>query len=137
METTRERHLMDSIVAAVEAELRDLSVALTGPRRGECLACYLDRMMVHGCSGELRWARRYRDLVAPRATSLERRLAAMGGYCDCEVLMNAYVPLASVAEPGAAPPELGPCRGVRAGSTQPCLVWTRRILGYGWYDVAR
>lgn len=83
--------------------------------------------------GDLRWAIRYRDLAAPRATGLERRLAGMGGYCDCEVLMNAYVPLASVAELGTAPPELGPCRGVRGGSTRPCTLWTRRMRGgLGW-----
>lgn len=124
---------MEGIVRAVESELRQLSVALTWPRRGECLACYLDRMMQHGCTGDLRWARHYRDVAAPRATGLERRLAAMGGYCDCEVLMNAYLPLACLAEPGAAPPDLGPCRGVRTGSTQPCALWTRRMLGaVGW-----
>ncbi|QQS00537.1 MAG: DUF2695 domain-containing protein [Austwickia sp.] len=125
---------MESIVNAVEVELRQLSVALTWPRRGECLACYLDRMMQHGCTGELRWAGRYRDLMAPRATGLERRLGTMGGYCDCEVLMNAYVPLACLAEPAAAPPELGPCRGVRPGSTQPCALWSRRPRYAGWAD---
>lgn len=123
---------MEGVVRAIETELRQLSVALTWPRSGECLACYLDRMMEHGCSGRLQWAGRYRDLVAPRATALERRLGAMGGYCDCEVLMNAYVPLAGLAEPGVEPPVLGPCRGVRAGSTQPCALWTRRLLGVGW-----
>lgn len=123
---------MDGIVGTVEAELRQLSVALTWPRRGECIACYLDRMMEHGCSGQLRWAARYRDLSAPRASGLERRLAAMGGYCDCEVLMNAYIPLAALADPGTVPAHLGPCRRVRPGSTQPCTLWTRRTRGLGW-----
>ena len=28
----------------------------------------------------------------PRATALEHRLGRMGGYCDCEIFMNAYTP---------------------------------------------
>src|ERR671933_603003 len=35
-------------------------------------------------------ARRWRDLRAPRATSLERRLAARGGFCDCEIFLNGW-----------------------------------------------
>lgn len=122
---------MTGIVEPLEAELRVLSHYMTLPRPGECLACYLERMLEFGCRG-LRWATRYRDVGAPRATGLEKRLAAMGGHCDCEVLFNAYVPLASIADPGAAVLRLPPCRGVRRGSTQPCRVWTRRPRGLAW-----
>jgi hypothetical protein len=42
----------------------------------------------HGCNNELRWATRYRDLRAPRATALRDRLFRMGGFCDCEIFLN-------------------------------------------------
>ncbi|MDX6357453.1 MAG: hypothetical protein QOH37_507 [Nocardioidaceae bacterium] len=46
----------------------------------ECLYCYVARMLdEHGRDCTLRWAGHYRDLRAPRATTLERRLGSMGG----------------------------------------------------------
>ena len=63
--------------------------ALPGPR--ECLVCFVERMVVaYGCGNRLHWAALWRDRRAPRATALERRLQRSGGYCDCEVLANAY-----------------------------------------------
>ena len=41
-----------------------------------------------GCDTMLRWARRWRHLVRPRAAGLERRLEARGGFCDCEIFGN-------------------------------------------------
>ncbi|WP_425464517.1 DUF2695 domain-containing protein [Nocardioides eburneiflavus] len=38
-----------------------------------------------GCCTTLRFATRYRDLRAPRAVGLERRLGDRGGFCDCEI----------------------------------------------------
>jgi Protein of unknown function (DUF2695) len=112
------------------------------PRRHECVACFVDRMTrAYGCSDHLSWVARWRDRCAPRATALERRLRAKGGYCDCEMLTNVYARSewlreqwewageddgesadgASVgAEAESAPP---PCLGVRRGSTQPCPHW--------------
>src|SRR6476659_373294 len=59
------------------------------PREGECVLCYVDRMLgQHGCDTTLRWARRWRELRVPRARGLERRLSARGGCCDCEVFLN-------------------------------------------------
>jgi hypothetical protein len=132
----------EPLVTNTENELRVLSSALTDPRDGECLLCYVYRMLEHGCTG-LRWALRYRDLRAPRATALEGRLGQKGGYCDCEIFMNAYQPVHELWTPGREydeggmtywvdpePPEqLPPCRGVRAGSTKGCTLWVRQYRG--------
>ncbi len=98
--------------------------ALPGPR--ECLACFVERMVeAHGCGNRLQWALLWRDRRAPRATALERRLQAGGGYCDCEVLANVYARKQEWF--GAEPP---PCLEVnRAGSSQPCASWTE---ARGW-----
>lgn len=101
------------------------------PHAGECVVCFVDRMThAHGCSGELMWARMWRDRSAPRATALERRLGSKGGFCDCEVLINAYVRREYVRarlsqsgdEDGEQVPP--PCLGVAKGSSQPCHQWT-------------
>jgi hypothetical protein len=77
---------------AMEIELRTLSVALTAPLPVECLLCYVRRMLDgFGCNATVRWARRWRDLRAPRATALEHRLARDGGFCDCEIFLNGWV----------------------------------------------
>lgn len=126
-------------VAELEWELQQLSQRLTMPLARECLYCFVYRMMEFGCHG-LAFARRYRTLRAPRATALERRLAARGGFCDCEIFLNAVAPHPSVMVPPPAPepdpdgvlfeqdwqwPDPFPtCRGVRAGSTAMCDLWT-------------
>lgn len=133
----------EPFVVDTERELRVLSAELTEPRRGECLLCYVWRMLDLGCTG-LRWATHYRDRKAPRATALERRLGERGGFCDCEIFLNGYelapelwTPQREVqeggltyvyeAEPPAQPP---PCRGVRAGSTRGCTLWVRQYRGW-------
>ena len=133
-----------SLVTDTERELRALSSALTEPHDGECLLCYVHRMLEFGCTG-LRWAVRYRDLKAPRVTGLERRLGAMGGYCDCEIFLNGYEPAQELWTPSREydedgvtyvddaewPEQLPACRGARAGSTKGCTLWVRRRRG-GW-----
>lgn len=128
----------ENLITSTEDQLRELAVSLTDVRDGECLLCYVYRMLELGCSG-LRWAGRYRDIRAPRATGLERRLGTMGGFCDCEIFMNAYEPIAAVCTPPPTaadgdrdevaepewPEQLPPCRGARGGSTQPCSMWVR------------
>jgi Protein of unknown function (DUF2695) len=113
-------------VAAVreaEAIVLDLHRKLTTPRSGECLYCYVQRMLAdHGCNDRLRWATRYRDLTAPRAKALEQRLGRMGGFCDCELFING-VTLARGVQLEAPRPA---CAGVRASSTQGCTNWERR-----------
>lgn len=124
-------------VLHIERELRHLSVMITQPNPGECMHCYVYRMLEFGCTG-LRWAKRYRDLKAPRATALDRRLMAKGAGCDCEIFLNGwslrrehqqYDPESEEYE---YPEELPGCRGVRAGSIQPCALWVVQSRS-GWW----
>ena len=133
-----------SIVEETERELRDLGDRLTTPRDGECLLCFVQRALELGCNTTLRWATRYRDLRAPRATGLEARLGRVGGYCDCEIFLNGFelapehwVRPEPVEEDGVVyvedphyPDPMPPCRGVRRGSTRGCELWVR--LRRGW-----
>lgn len=121
-----------------EEIVRSLSGELTTPRMRECLACYVARMLREfGCDCTLRFALRFRDLRAPRATALARRLGQMGGYCDCEIFLNGLIlrqELASLQQGVEPSPtlRLPLCREVRTGSTQPCNLWTR-LPRYGWW----
>jgi len=127
---------MDDVAIDEYAErlVRSMARALTHPRGRECLVCYVLRMLNEfGCDTTLRFASGYRDLRAPRATALERRLAGMGGFCDCEVLLNAMRPAPQLrrydAEGAGVEVELPECPGVRRGSTQGCAHWVRRRGG--------
>ena len=130
---------MDGVTIDREAEgiVRSLARMLTRPRAGECLYCYVARMLEEfGCDTSLRFARSYRDQRAPRATSLERRLESMGGFCDCEIFLNGMTPAPYLwthdehgEEVAASAPE---CLTVRRGSTQSCGHWVRRQRGRGW-----
>lgn len=135
---------MNLTIDDTETYLRRLAAELTDPREGECLLCYVYRMLAHGCTG-LRWAKRYRDLRAPRATALERRLGRVGGYCDCEIFVNGYDlrPEHLERKPGYAvvggvltygepmyPSPMPHCFGAGRGSTRPCGLWARRPRGY-------
>ena len=122
-------------VLHIERELRHLSVELTQPKLGECMHCYVYRMLEFGCTG-LRWAERYRNLRAPRATALHRRLMSKGAGCDCEIFMNGwslrrtYQLWDPETEEYSYPEELPACQGVRAGSVQPCGLLTTH---YRWW----
>ena len=109
----------------LEQHLSDLSAALTAPQPAECVLCYVERMLAaFGCDCTRRW----RDLRVPRATGLERRLGARGGFCDCEVFLNGWTlreDLLGVDEDGepAWPAERPPCTEVGPSSSQPCGIW--------------
>jgi hypothetical protein len=102
------------IAGKVEAEVAWLSRHLTEPAERECLRCFLLRMVNEfGCDGTHRWAVRWRDARAPRARALPRRLERLGGFCDCEVLLNIFpdypdtprpLPCAGQPLPGSAVP---------------------------------
>lgn len=106
-----------------EAEqiVRGLSQTLLEPKSHECLVCYVSRQLTQfGCDTTHRFALRYQDRAAPRATALLPRLAQMGACCcDCEILLNAYEPARHLGSVDPVPP----CLGVRHGSTQPCGYW--------------
>ena len=106
--------MAESIADRVEAEVTWLSRRLTEPGERECLRCFLLRMINEfGCDGTHRWATRWRDERAPRARALLRRLERLGGFCDCEVLLNVFpdypetgtpLPCAGQPQPGSAMP---------------------------------
>jgi hypothetical protein len=117
---------MTSIPIVDESEdfLRRRAVKLTQPHEDECLCCYVARLLDEfPCDNTLRHALHYRDVVAPRATGLASRLGQIGGYCDCEVLLNGYE--LRGADEDADFDVLPPCSGVRRGSVQPCDNWIR------------
>jgi hypothetical protein len=124
--------------ADVEAHLLATAAELTAPARGECVFCYVDRMLnAFGCDTSLRWAQRWRDLRMPRATGLERRLGARGGFCDCEIFLNGWDLAAELQVPDEDGEPVWPivrpaCSGGRA--TQPCVNWVpqRRPRRRGW-----
>lgn len=108
--------------------VRDLDEALKvvlqlPPWPRECLACYVRRMLEHGCNG-LKWTKAYRDLRAPRATALERKFAELGGTCDCEVMANVFHPTAELWERDEV--NIPPCLTVRLGTIRPCALWLMR-----------
>lgn len=99
------------------------------PLEGECLPCFVHRMLNRECLG-LKWTVTYRNAKAPRATAIERKFAELGGHCDCEVIANVYRP-----KPGQWPASSSPeirgiavpaCLGVRRGCVLPCARWTKR-----------
>ena len=121
-----------------EAVLRRTASTLTQPRDGECLLCYVVRMLnEYGCDTTLRFATHYRDQRAPRATALEARLGRMGGFCDCEIFLNGmtlaerYLERDEHGEP-CAPEHLPECARVRPGSTRACSNWTRQRRYGAW-----
>lgn len=123
---------MSEIIDRVETDLRAHADELTRPGETECLACYVNRMVeTFGCDTTLRWARRFRDLRSPRATGLERRLADLGGFCDCELFLNGIGLAEQVVVRDAdtdeleSPAERPYCAEVRATSTRWCSNWQR------------
>jgi hypothetical protein len=124
------------IVDEAEALLRQLAARLTNPRESECLCCYVARLLDEfPCDGTHRLAFHYRDTMAPRATTLNKRLSQVGACCcDCELFLNGYQ-LNPSPSGGAGFVDrdegdfrfdaLPGCAGVRRGSVQPCRNWVQ------------
>jgi len=131
---------MNELTIDQEAEelLRRRATELTEPADDECLLCFVVRMLDEfGCDTTLRFATRYRDLRAPRATALEARLGRMGGFCDCEIFLNGMIladRFLEYDETGErmAPQQLPACGGVRRGSTKGCANWVRQRRYGAW-----
>ncbi|MDF1603341.1 DUF2695 domain-containing protein [Nocardioides sp. YIM 152315] len=122
-----------SVADEAELYLRVIADPRSEPSAHECVACYVARMVEsHGCDTSLRWAQRFRELRSPTATGLERRLGSVGGFCDCEILLNGYalvreLMVRDVHTDDLEPPtELPDCAGVGRTSTRPCANWERR-----------
>ena len=130
-----------SVIDVAEGLVREFEHSLLTPRYAECLLCFAHRQLMElNCDGTLRFALHFRNIKAPRATALEKKLGDQGGFCDCEIFMNAYWPAAALWTKGywryrddgyqeyveSEPPSAMPgCLGVRQGSTQPCGLWQR------------
>lgn len=114
--------------ADAEAHVAALAAELTAPAGDECVLCYTERMLTaFGCDRTLRWVLRWRDLHRPRATRLERRLKARGGFCDCEVLFNGWTSLrGSPCLPRGGQPQWPGCVGSKPHSSRPCGYWRPR-----------
>ena len=113
-------------VAALAAELA------TAPDEEACVLCSTVSLLRRfGCDGSLRWLLRYRDLLCPSATTLERRMQARGGCCDCEVFVNAWslrgdLLVGDTSGRRRWPDVLPRCAGVGRGSARPCAHWEPR-----------
>jgi len=130
-----------SIADEAEGFLRRRAAEHVRPHDHECLCCYIARMVARfGCDGSHRHALHFRDVTAPRATALLDRLSRLGACCcDCELLLNGYLPRAALSAPRSAfddedePDDdaelrfedLPPCAGVRRGSIRACANWVR------------
>ena len=131
----------NKLIDMTEDELRTMAAGLTDIRVGECMLCYVYRMLEFGCTG-LRWATHYRDVRAPKVRDLDRKLGRMGGFCDCEIFMNAFEPSAAAYSSGVLtsndaeidedaasevdaewPAVMPPCPGAAAGSIAGCSLW--------------
>ena len=121
------QHLADA-----ERYLATLAAELTRPAGDECVLCSTAVLLRRfGCDGTLRWVRRWRDVLRPRATGLERRMAARGGFCDCEVFWNGWTLRRDLLVPDEAgepewPEVLPRCAGVDRRSARPCAHWEPR-----------
>ncbi len=118
-----------STPADAERHVAALAEELTTPEEGECVLCFTYAMLGRfGCDGSLRWVRRWRDVLRPRVTGLERRMGSRGGYCDCEVFFNGWELLPTLMVRDAEgnldwPPVLPACAGIGPRSAQPCALW--------------
>ena len=122
-----------SVADEAERYLMILADPRSEPAPGECLMCFVARMLGDfGCDTSLRWAQRFRELRSPTATGRERRLGHVGGVCDCEIFLNGYRLVRELlvrnlaTDELEAPAEPPVCAGVRRTSTRPCANWQRR-----------
>lgn len=112
-----------------DAQLIALREAMTEPAEDECVLCYVARMLqTLGCDTTLRWTRHWRDRIRPRATALERRFEAVGGFCDCEIFWNGWRLREDLCVPDGNGEEQWPagmpaCAGLAPRSAQPCANW--------------
>lgn len=102
------------------------------PQEGECLACFVHRMLDEfRCDSTLLWATRFRDLRSPTATGLRKRMGSMGAFCDCKLFLNGYqlvqeLMVRDLHTDELELPAVRPvCAGVRRTNTRPCANWER------------
>lgn len=137
-----DRDALEDDPGVVEAEqvlaqtLLDDFPGVAAPRAGECLACYVTRMVGRfGCDESWRFVEHYEGLHGRVVPVPEWRRE---GACDCAIYELGFDLADDVEEPieytafGIVPvamhhewpwPNAQPCRGVRAGTSEPCSLW--------------
>jgi hypothetical protein len=123
-----------SVATGAEHYLR--AVVEVEPQDGECLVCFVARMVGElGCDSSLLWARRFRDLRSPTATALVRKYMDQLVVCDCLIVHKAHQPVRELMERDIhsdelrRPAHLPPCSGVRRTNTRACANWERLVPG--------
>ena len=92
------------------------------PAEQECLRCYLARIIqARGCDHTRRWTTRWARRRAPHDGTLLDRIENLGGCCcDCEVLLNVWIPRED-------DDRAGPCAGSsHEDPLVPCRTWGPR-----------
>jgi len=88
------REVMDNITE--NPEIKNLNDDDSGsrlnPLPGECVVCFVHRQLGEfGCDDTHRFAERFREQTAPRATALIPRLRGMGAWqCDCQLFREVF-----------------------------------------------
>ena len=89
---------------------------------GECMLCYVQRMILaHGCGGSrwrARWRRRRRAVSAP----------GTGYGCDCELFISRWQ-LRMDPQTGAPRWPVAGCAGAPADLQAPCAHWVPHAAG--------
>lgn len=70
-------------------------ITLTAPQQTDLVRALDRALRAGGCDNTLRAAQRWAEEAPVSWPRLQRELEANGGFCDCEILFNAF--------PGAAP----------------------------------
>ncbi len=127
---------MSETSVAAGAEHYLAAVVEREPQDRECLVCFVARLVEEfGCDSSLLWARRFRDLRSPSATSLEQRYVERLVVCDCLVVSEAHQPVRELmvrdvhTDELEWPARLPPCAGVRRTNTRACAHWDRLVPG--------
>lgn len=88
------REVMDNITENPEIRQHydDDSESRLNPLPGECVVCFVHRQLAEfGCDDTHRFAERFREQTAPRATALIPRLRGMGAeHCDCQLFREVF-----------------------------------------------
>lgn len=115
---------------------RTLSNAME-PLPAECLACFIRRTVVFGCSGTLGLVQCW-DLAREGMNLLVARMLRQGAHCDCEVVTTIFEPCIfqirtddGLLIPPRALPEVRRCYGVKNAVEKPCGMWSRVIPHQG------
>ena len=121
-----------AVVAHEVTVSRDLSEFFE-PRPAECLACFIRRALVSGCSGTLGLAQCWESSTQGNGI-LAGWLFRQGAQCDCEVVTTLFEPCIFQIRtddgryiPPRALAEVCRCFGVNDAVTKPCAMWSRVI----------